>query len=181
MLSSGSAISSVAHQLSCFGFGFSLYLITRSCFFTSRSFSGARSVICQLALCGQHVVMVCWLFFSFAVSFDFGCCSLAEMIFVDHYLPYFRQQLITHPLSALLPFQLLFTESSYGDQLLAPPPFSCAFSATPPICCVLLFNSLFFVHFFFLGRGGDQSAQGLCWFILGVVGGIPRDPWCSPV
>jgi hypothetical protein len=31
------------------------------------------------------------------------------------YLPYFRQQLITHSLLALLPFQPLFTESSHGD------------------------------------------------------------------
>jgi hypothetical protein len=46
------------------------------------------------------------------------------MSFVDLYLPFFRQQLITHPLSALLPFQSLFTKSSCGDQLLAPPPFS---------------------------------------------------------
>jgi hypothetical protein len=42
--------------------------------------------------------------FNVAVSFDFGCCSLAqEMSFVDHYLLYFRQQFITHPLLALLP------------------------------------------------------------------------------
>jgi hypothetical protein len=33
------------------------------------------------------------------MSFDFECCSLAqEMSFVDRYLPYFRQQLITHPI-----------------------------------------------------------------------------------
>jgi hypothetical protein len=58
--------------------------------------------------------------FHFAVSFDFGCCSLAqEMIFVDLYLPYFRQRLITCLLSALLPFQPLFTESLCRDQLLA--------------------------------------------------------------
>jgi hypothetical protein len=52
--------------------------------------------------------------------FGFGCCSLAqEMIFVDHYLSYFRQQLITHPLPALLHFHPLFIESLCGDQLLA--------------------------------------------------------------
>jgi hypothetical protein len=46
----------------------------------------------------------------------FGCCSLAqEMSFVNHYLSYFRHRLITHPLSAFLPFQTLFTESSHGD------------------------------------------------------------------
>jgi hypothetical protein len=33
-----------------------------------------------------------------AASFDFGWCSLAqEMSFVDHYLPYFRQWLISPP------------------------------------------------------------------------------------
>jgi hypothetical protein len=54
--------------------------------------------------------------FQVAVSLDFGCCSLAqEMSVVDHYLLYFRQQLITCLLSALLPFQTLFTESSCGD------------------------------------------------------------------
>jgi hypothetical protein len=39
--------------------------------------------------------------------FDFGCCSLAqEMSFVDCYLPYFRPQLITRLLLALLPLQM---------------------------------------------------------------------------
>jgi hypothetical protein len=60
--------------------------------------------------------MVCLLFFNFAVLFDFGCCSLAQkMSFVDCYLLYFRQQVITSPLLALLPFQPLFTESLGGD------------------------------------------------------------------
>jgi hypothetical protein len=80
-------ISSVAHQFCC-GVGFSLCLITVVCFFALPPVSGAKSVICQLAPCCQCVVMVCWLFFNFAVSFDFGCCSLAqEMNFVDLYLP----------------------------------------------------------------------------------------------
>jgi hypothetical protein len=59
------------------------------------------------------------------MSSDFGCYSLAQEIsFVDCYLPYFKQQLITHPLSVLLLFQSLFTESLCGDQLLDPSPFS---------------------------------------------------------
>jgi hypothetical protein len=37
------------------------------------------------------------------------------MSFVDYYLPYFRQWLITGPLLALLPFQHMFTESSHRD------------------------------------------------------------------
>jgi hypothetical protein len=56
------------------------------------------------------------------------------MSFVDRYLSSFRQQLITDLLSALLPFQPLFTESLNGDQLLASPPFSGALSATPSLC-----------------------------------------------
>jgi hypothetical protein len=91
------------------------------------------------------------------------------MSFVDCYLPYFRHWLITHLLWALLPFQPLFTEGSLTDQLLVPPCFSSALSATPPLCCVLVFNSLFIVQFsLFAGEG--QFAQGLCWFILGVDG-----------
>jgi hypothetical protein len=69
------------------------------------------------------------------------------MFFVDRYLPYFRHWLITYLLLALLPFQSLFTESSHGDELLAPRPFSSALNSTPPICCVLVFRSLFIVFF----------------------------------
>jgi hypothetical protein len=100
------------------------------------------------------------LFFNFAVSFDFGCCLLAqEMSFVDCYLPYFRQQLITGLLSALLPFQPLFTESSNGDQLLVPPPFSGALPALlSPVLCAS-FQFIIYSGFFFFLQGG-QSAQG---------------------
>jgi hypothetical protein len=119
--------------------------------------SGGQLLICQPAPCCQQVVMVCW-FFNFALSFDFRCCSLAEeMSFVDLYLPCFRQWLITHLLSALLPFQPLFTESYCRNQLLAPPPFSSALTAPRPLCCVLVFSSLFIVQLFcfvlFYGRG----------------------------
>jgi hypothetical protein len=83
---------------------------------------------------------------------DFGCCSLAQMSFVHRYLPYFKQQLITRPLSALLSFQFLFTESSGGDQLLASPP-SPVYSK--PLCCTFLFSSLLII--FLWGR--SQSVQ----------------------
>jgi hypothetical protein len=117
-------------------------------------------MICQPAPCYQHVVMVYRLFFNFALLFDFGCWSLAqEMNFEDCYLPYFMQWLITLPLLALLPFQPLFTESSHGDRLITPPPFSGVLSATLPLCCVLVFSSLFIVQFFFFA-GSSQSAQG---------------------
>jgi hypothetical protein len=55
------------------------------------------------------------------------------------------------PLSALLPLQSLFNESSHGDELLAPPLLWCAHS-TPQPCCVFLFSFLFIIPiFFFVG------------------------------
>jgi hypothetical protein len=105
--------------------------------------------------------------------FDFGCCSLAqEMIFVDHHMPYFRQHLITHPLSACLPFQCLFTVSLQGDQLLVPPPFSAALRALQPLCCMFFFSSLFIIQIFLLffsqasvslSRGYAGLSQGWLW------------------
>jgi hypothetical protein len=80
--------SSVAHQPSCFEVGFLCVGLLEVGFFALPPFSGAKSEICQLAPCCQHV-MTC----SFVALFDFVCCSLAqEMSFVDHYLPYFRQR-----------------------------------------------------------------------------------------
>jgi hypothetical protein len=82
---------------------------------------------------------------------------------MDHYLPYFRQQLITCPLSALLPFQSLFTKSLQEDQLLLPLSFSSALSAPHPLCWVFLFSSLFIVQFCcFLQGGGINLSRGLC-------------------
>jgi hypothetical protein len=86
--------------------GFCSVCLLGAYFFSSCPFSGARSEIFLLSVCYAG-----FLFFNFATSFAFGCCSLAqEMSFVDHYLPYFRQHLITSPLSAVLSFQPLFTE-----------------------------------------------------------------------
>jgi hypothetical protein len=106
---------------------------------------------------------------------------------VDCYLSYFRKQLISHLLSALLPFQHLFTESSCRDQLLASPPFFGALSEFLPLCCVLVFSSLFIVQVFccccccFVGGGVVSLPRELCWFIVGVAGGILCDIWFSPV
>jgi hypothetical protein len=120
--------------------------------------------------------MVCWLFFNFAMPFDFRCCSLAqEMSFVDGYLPYFRQQLITHWPSALLSFQPLFTESSHWDQLLTLPLFSGVLSATLSLCCVLILSSLFIVQFVFWG--GGQSAQGA--MLVYPRAGCGKTMWCG--
>jgi hypothetical protein len=104
------------------------------------------------------------------------------MSFVDCYLPYFRQQLITSLLLALLPFQPLFTESSHGDQLLDPPTFSGVLSVSLPLSCVLVFSSLFIVQvlfWFFCGEGVSLPRK-LCWYIPGVTEGILHDAWSSP-
>jgi hypothetical protein len=98
--------------------------------------------------------------FQFHSAFDFGCCLLAqEVSFVDCYLLYFRQWFITGPLSVLLTFQLLFTESSRGDYLLAPPPFSIVLSAfLPPLLCASFQFLVYCSGFFFAGAG--QSVEG---------------------
>jgi hypothetical protein len=80
---------------------------------------------------------------------------------LGHYLPYFRQWLITYLLPALLSFQALFIESLCGDQLLALPPFSGALTAPHPLCCVFLFSSLFIIQFLFLQDGSVSLSRGL--------------------
>jgi hypothetical protein len=142
-------------------------------------FSGAWSVIHQLAPCCQHVVMFCWLFFNFAVLFDFGCFSLAqEMSFLYHCLPSFKQWLITNPLAALLPFHHLFTEVHMEISSLPYPLLWCTFSILPALLCVS-FQSLVYCSGFYFG--GVSLPKWLCWFIPGVARGIPHDAWCSPV
>jgi hypothetical protein len=72
------------------------------------------------------------------------CCSLAqEMSFVDRYLLYFRQWLITCLLSALPPFLPLFTEVHREISSLLLPSALLCFQQLCPLCCVLVFSSLF--------------------------------------
>jgi hypothetical protein len=80
---------------------------------------------------------------------------------VDHYLPYFRQWLITCLLLALLPFQSLFTESSHRDQLLAPLPSLVCSEHLPPsaVCSIFQFLAYYSVFNCFL-QGRSQSVQG---------------------
>jgi hypothetical protein len=67
---------------------------------------------------------------------------------VDCYLPYFRQWLITLPLSALLPFQSLFTiESSNRDQLLDSSLFSGMLSEFPPPLLCASFQFIVYYSF----------------------------------
>jgi hypothetical protein len=90
------------------------------------------------------------------------------MSFVDYYLPYFSQWLITCPLSALLPFQSLFTESLNGDQLLSSLPFSGVLRAPAlSAVCSFLVPCLLFSFVFVFGGVVVSLSRGLCWFILG--------------
>jgi hypothetical protein len=80
------------------------------------------------------------------------------MSFVDLYLPYFRQQLITCLLSALLPFQPLFTESLQVEIRSLPLPLSPVRlqHPIPSAACSFSVPCLFFSFFFFCflqGRG----------------------------
>jgi hypothetical protein len=102
--------------------------------------------------------MIHCLFLNPAEPSDIRCCSVVpKMSPVVCHLPYFRQQPITHPLLALLPFQLfVYFPVFCRDQLLAPPSFSGVLSASCPLCCVLVFSSLFIIQFvllFLFSRG----------------------------
>jgi hypothetical protein len=141
--------------------GFSLCLITGGLFLCLTPFLCGKvsdlSAGPLLSACCDGLLII----FQFAVLFDFGYCLLAqEMSFVYYYLPYFRQQLITHPLFAFLLFQPLFTESSHGAQFPAPPLFFGALLATLSLYCVLVFCSLLIV-LFFVG-GGREWGLSVC-------------------
>jgi hypothetical protein len=86
------------------------------------------------------------------------------MSFANRYLPYFRQCLITNLLLALSHFQSLFTESSCGDQFLAPSPFSGVLREPCSLCCVFFISSLFIIQlgilFLFSGCGGGSICPG---------------------
>jgi hypothetical protein len=121
-------ISSVVHQPSFFWVGFSLCWFTGGLFLYLNPFLWGKVRDLSAGSLLSACYAVCWLFFNFAMLFNFGCCSPAQkMTSVHHYLPYFRQWLITHLLSAHLPFQSLFRVSLHGDQLLAslPPSLMC--------------------------------------------------------
>jgi hypothetical protein len=101
------------------------------------------------------------------------------MSFVVLYLPFFRQWLITHLLSAFLPFQHLFTDSSCGDYLIAPPPFSGSLSVFPPLLLCASFSSLFIIQYSFCW-GGESVSQGAMLVYPRGDWGVPHDIWCSP-
>jgi hypothetical protein len=96
------------------------------------------------------------------------------MGFVDCYLCHFRQWLITCLLSAHLPFQALFTESSHGVQLFAPPPFSGALNILCSLCCVSFSVPCLLSSFSFFCGAEVSLSRGHCWLIPEVAVGVPQ-------
>jgi hypothetical protein len=102
------------------------------------------------------------------------------MSFVDHYLLYFRQLLITSPfwpfcLSSFCLLKVCIEISFF------PPLTLCHTSShSVPLLCVSFQFLVYCSVFFFFLWGSGLSAQGLCWFILRVVGEKLREAWCSP-
>jgi hypothetical protein len=118
------------------------------------------------------------------------------MSFVDHYLPYFKQQLITLLLSAHLPFWkfawsstpcssspasavacqpstspgFVYWKFTWRSANCSSPLLQCA-QCTPPPVLHVAFQFLGF--FFWWGGGGVSLPRGLCWFVPGVAMGVP--------
>jgi hypothetical protein len=174
--------SSVAHQPSCIGVGFSLYWLTGGLFlclapflwgkFRDLSAGSLLSACCDGLLIVFQFCSIIWLWILLTCSGDKLCRLLPALFQAAAYHP---------PLSALLPFQPLFIESLHGDQLLASPLFSSVLTAPCPLFCAFLFSSLFIIQGFFFVGWWVSLSRGLCWFIPVVAMGILRDAWCSPV
>jgi hypothetical protein len=183
MLSQFPEISSVVHHLSCFSVGFLLCWFTGGLFVCFTPFLwGKISDPPPRPLC-LRVVMIDCLFFNFAEPFGFGCSSLIqEMTFIDHYLPYFRQWLITYPLCL---FSVCLLTFQWRSSPCFSPSSPMCFQSSQPLCCVLVFSSLIIVQlfffFFFFVVGSVNLLRGLWWFIPVVARGILCDAWSSPV
>jgi hypothetical protein len=86
------------------------------------------------------------------VSFDFGCCSLAQMSFVDHYLSYFRFGLSSACCQSFCPSSLCLLKVCVEISSLLLPLSLVQLQHPCPFCCVFPFSSLFIVQFFFFCR-----------------------------
>jgi hypothetical protein len=76
-------------------------------------------------------------------------------------------------------FLVMFTKVHTEISFLLLPPFSDALSEfLLPLPCAI-FQFFVYCSDFFL-CGVVSMPKGLCWFILGVAGGILCDAWCSP-
>jgi hypothetical protein len=154
-------------QLSCFGVGFSLCLITGGLFLCLTPFlwgkvSGqSAGPLLSVCLDGLLIIFqfcnVVWVWMLLTGSGDEFCGPLLSLF-----------QAAAYHLPAVCPssFPAFVYWKFMQDQLLASSPFSSVLSAILSLCCVLVFGS-----FFLCVWGGEVILpRGLCWFILGVTG-----------
>jgi hypothetical protein len=165
-------------QLSCFGVGFSLCLITGGLFLCLTPFlwgkvSGqSAGPLLSVCLDGLLIIFqfcnVVWVWMLLTGSGDEFCGPLLSLF-----------QAAAYHLPAVCPssFPAFVYWKFMQDQLLASSPFSSVLSAILSLCCVLVFGYFFFVCV----RGWGHSAQ---WSMLVYPRGdwgILHDAWCSPV
>jgi hypothetical protein len=152
--------------------GFHFVGLLGACFFASCPFSGSWSENHQPALCCQHVILVCWLFFNFATLFDFECCSLAQemsLVYCSSWSPAHCWPFCLSSLCLLkvhVEISSLFLHPSMVHSEHPAPSTACSFS----VSCLLF-------SFFFFFAGWGQSLQGVCWFIPGVAVWIPHSAY----
>jgi hypothetical protein len=163
-------IRCVVHQLSCFGVELLLDLITRGYFLCLATFllgkvrdlsaSPRLSAGCDGSLFVFQFFRVILFWILLTGSGD-GHCGMQ---------PGLPQAEACHPLALWPPIISLLL-----------PPSLVGFQNSQPLCCVLVFSSLFILHIFFiLGRGNGVSlTRGQCWFIWRVAGEILHDIWLS--
>jgi hypothetical protein len=124
-------------QLSCFGGGFSLCLFTGisvlgAYFFAPPPLSQSGSVFHQTSLLSVYYAGLLSVFQFCGAVWLWVLLLAQKMIFVIHYLSCFREWLITYSLSAFLPFQHLFTDSSAEISSCLSPFLQCTFSDPAP-------------------------------------------------
>jgi hypothetical protein len=173
-LSLGSEISSAAQQLSCFGIGFSLCWFTGGLFLCLSLFlwgklSDLSANPCCVLWCSMFVFQffgVNWLWMLLTGSGDELFGPLSALF-----------QAAAYHLPAVSPsaFQPLFTESSWRSAPCSSPLLQCTRSTPSPLCCVLVFSSLFIQLFFFL-QGRGQSVLGA--MLVYPRGGWENTTWC---
>jgi hypothetical protein len=183
MLSSSSRISSVPHQLSCFVVGLLLCCFTGGLFLCLTPFLWSKvsdlsaglllSACCDGLLIIFQFCSVVWICMLLICSGDELCGPIPALFQTAAYhLPAFGP-------SAFPDF--VYWKFMRRSAPCSSPLLQCIFSNWTPLLCVsfqfLIYYSVFyfcFCFYFFSGREVSLP-RGLCWFIPGVVGGIPND------
>jgi hypothetical protein len=177
MLSSGSRINSVDHQLSCFGVGFSLCLITGGLFLCLAPFLWGKisdpsvgpqlSEYCDGLLINFQFFSVVWLQM-FLTGLGGELCRLLPALF--QVAAYQMPTVSPSAFPAFVYLKFTWRSAPCSSSLL-----QCAFINSVPLLCVS-FHFLIFCSFFFAGMGEDQSAQGA--ILVYPRGGWEKTMWC---